>query len=78
MSSMAHPKPHPTPVPAFDECPANCTLPDMILCWLRRSRELRADLVAAHGCADAEVLVADLAAAERQIDALIAFGRRVA
>jgi hypothetical protein len=47
----------------------------MILCWHRRRRELLADLAAARGSADAEVLRADLAAAERTIDALIAFGR---
>jgi hypothetical protein len=42
---------------------------------LRRERELRADLAAAPGSDDAEVLSADLRATERRIDALIAFGR---
>jgi hypothetical protein len=50
----------------------------MILCWLRRERELRADLAATRGSTDAEVVRVDLAAAERQIDALIDFGRWVA
>jgi hypothetical protein len=35
---------------------------------------LRADLAAAHGSGDEEVLAADLRAAERRIDALIDFG----
>jgi hypothetical protein len=47
----------------------------MIQCWLHRERELRADLVAARGSDDAEVLRADLRAAERTIDRLIDFGR---
>jgi hypothetical protein len=47
----------------------------MILCWRRHEHELRADLAAARGSADAEVLAADLAAAERTIDALIDLGR---
>jgi hypothetical protein len=48
----------------------------MLLCWLRHERELRGDLVAARGSADAETLAGDLAAAERRIDALLAAGRR--
>jgi hypothetical protein len=50
-------------------------LSETIKCWLHRSRLLRADLAAARGSDDAEVLAADLAAAERQIDTLIVFGR---
>jgi hypothetical protein len=50
----------------------------MIQCWLRRERELRADLAAARGSDDAEVLWANLRAAESRIDALIALGRRAA
>jgi hypothetical protein len=48
----------------------------MLLCWLRHERELSADLAAARGQADAEVVAADLAAAERRIDALLTVGRR--
>ena len=75
MASLTHSNPHPIPVPTAESCPAGCSLSETIACWLRRSRELRADLAAARGSADAEVLAADLAATERQIDALIAFGR---
>ena len=67
----------PTPIsPSIHEhCSAGCDLADATLCWLRRERELRLDLAAACGSDDAEVLAADLRAAERRIDALIAFGR---
>ena len=75
MSSIAYPLPHPMPVPVTHECPAGCPLAETILCWRRYEREVRSDLAAARGCDDADVLRADLAAAERQIDALIAFGR---
>ena len=75
MLSIAYPNPQPIPVPLVEQCPAGCTLSETIACWLRRIRELRADLAAARGGDDAEVLAADLAAAERQIDALIDFGR---
>ena len=75
MASLTHPNPQPIPVPVTHECPAGCDLPDMILCWLRHERGLRADLAAACGNDDAEVLSADLRAAQRQIDALIDFGR---
>ena len=77
---LRHPNPErdPIPVPAADECPAGCDLADTIACWLRRRRELRVDLAAARGSDDAEVLAADLRAAERQLDALIAFGRAAA
>ena len=75
MASLTRPKPHPIPVPPADACPAGCTLSETIACWLRRSRELRADLAAARGSDDAEVLRADLSAADRTIDALIDFGR---
>lgn len=66
---------HPVPPPTAHTCPAGCDLPDMILCWLRRERELRADMAAARGSDEAEVLAADLDAAEREIDSLIALGR---
>ena len=75
MPSIAYPKPHPIPVPLVEQCPAGCDLPTMILCWLRRSRELRADLAAAGDSDEAEVLHADLAAAECTIDAHIDLGR---
>jgi hypothetical protein len=78
MASLTHVKPHPIPVPVVEQCPAGCTLSETIECWLRRSRELRADLAAARGSDDAEVLAGDLAAAESRIDALIAFGRGAA
>jgi hypothetical protein len=68
----------PTRVPVTEECPAGCALSETIACWLRRRLELRADLTAACGSDDAEVLAADLRAAERQIYALIAFGRGAA
>jgi hypothetical protein len=55
-------------------CPADCALPEAILCWLRHERELRADLAGALGSPDADVLRADLAAAERQIDAMLGHG----
>jgi hypothetical protein len=41
----------------------------------RAGQVLRADLAAARGSDDAEVLAGDLAAAERRIDMLIEFGR---
>jgi hypothetical protein len=78
MHIIAYPKPTRVPILVTHECPAGCDLPDMVLCWLRRERELRADLVAARGSDDAEVLRADLRAAESRIDALIALGRRAA
>lgn len=77
---LRHPNAEQTPisVPAADTCPVGCDLPDMIQCWLRHEREVRADLVVARGSDDSEVLRADLRAAERRIDALIDFGRRAA
>ena len=63
------------PAPVRDRCSAGCTLAEMLACWLREARRLRADLMAAGDGADAEVLRADLAAAERTIDRLIAHGR---
>jgi hypothetical protein len=55
-------------------CPASCTLSDMVRCWRDLERRLRVDLVAAtvSRSPDAEVLRADLRAAERHIDALLA------
>ena len=55
---------------AFD--PAGCALPDMIRCWSRSVRELRADLETAHGHPDEEVLVSDLRAAETHLAGLVA------
>ena len=78
MPSIAYSNPQPIPVPAVDECPAGCTLSEKIACWLRHERELRADLTAAHGSDDADVLHADLRAAESRIDVLIALGREAA
>jgi hypothetical protein len=77
MLSIAHPNPklNEIPVLVHHRCLADCDLPDMILCWLRRERELRADLAVAPGSDDAEVLARDLAAAERRIDMLIDIGR---
>jgi hypothetical protein len=75
MASLTHAKPKRIPVPAIDECPAGCDLSRTLLCWLRRRRELRADLAAAPESHDAEVLCYDLRAAERRIDRRIEFGR---
>ena len=74
MPIIAYLKPTRVPIPVTHQCPAGCDLPDMIECWLRRERELRADLAAARGSDDAEVLWA----AESRIDPLIALGRRAA
>jgi hypothetical protein len=73
---IAQRKPHSIPHPATGTCPAGCTLSETIGCWLQRRRELVADLAAARGSDDAEVLAGDLAAAERTIDVLIGFGIR--
>ena len=75
MPSIAYPKPPPIPVPLGQQCPASCDLSQTVICWLRRHRELLSGLAAARGSDDAEVLRADLRAAEGQIDALIEFGR---
>ena len=69
---VAHPKPQPIPAPVADERPAGCTLSETIACWVRRRRELLADLAGASGSPDAEVLRADLRAAEEQSDYLLA------
>lgn len=55
----------------------SCGLSDQVACWLRHERALHADLAAActADSPDAEVVRADLAAAGRTIDALIAVGR---
>jgi hypothetical protein len=74
MPIIAYPKPQPLPHPATGTCTAGCSLSETITCWLRRRRELVADLAAAPGSDDAEVLAGDLAAAERAIDVLIGFG----
>jgi hypothetical protein len=73
---LAFPKaPEPIPVPVADERPVGWTSSETIEGWMRRSRELRADLVAAYGGVDADVQSADLRAAERQIDMLSVLGR---
>ena len=76
MTSISYARPIRIPNTLAVECPGGCDLADMIACWLRRERELRADLATARGSDDAEVLRADLRAAERHIDALIETGRR--
>jgi hypothetical protein len=75
---IAYLTPKPIPLPAVAQCPTGCDLSAAVRCWSRWRRELRADLAAARGSLDAEVLAADLAAAERQIAALIDFGRAAA
>jgi hypothetical protein len=57
-----------------EHCPASCALPDMIQCWIGLERRLRADLIAAtvSRSPDAEMLRADLRAAEDQSDRLLA------
>ena len=66
------------PTPVLAQCPMTCDLAETVACWVRRERELRADLAAARGHADEEVLAADLRAAKRQIDALIGHGAALA
>ena len=63
-----------TSAPVDVHCPAGCTLPDMIRCWLRHEREVRADLlvVRTSNSPDAEVLASDLRAAEKRTDRLLA------
>jgi hypothetical protein len=56
-------------------CPVGCELPDMIRCWSRYLRELRADLEAARGHPDEEVLVFDLRNAEAHFAGLMAIAR---
>jgi hypothetical protein len=56
-------------------CPAGCDLPRIIRCWSRYLRELRADLAAARGHPDEEVLVYDLRDAEAQLARLLAIVR---
>jgi hypothetical protein len=60
--------------PRRESCPAGCTLPDMIRCWLGLERRLRADLMAAtvSGSPDAEVVRGDLRVAEERTDHLLA------
>ena len=72
--SMTYREPTPIPAPVHEHCPANCTIPDMIRCWLELERRLRTDLMAAavSRSPDAEVLRADLRAAEAQSDRLLA------
>jgi hypothetical protein len=76
MTSIAYRKPKLISIPTVEQCPAGCTVSETIACYLRHERELRADLAAARGSDDAEVLRADLRAAERRIDELVDFGRR--
>jgi hypothetical protein len=56
-------------------CAICLTVSEEITCWLRVERGLWADLFAARGSDDAEVLAFDLRAAGRQIDALLALAR---
>jgi hypothetical protein len=73
--TQRHLMPIPSPLPWT--CPAGCEPADMLRCCLHEERRLRADFTVAVASLspDAEVLRADLAAAERRIDMLIDFGR---
>jgi hypothetical protein len=65
MRTVSHPDHNASPATEHrDACPADCDLPDMIRCWSRYLRELRADLDAARGYPDEAVLVVDLRNAE--------------
>ena len=70
-ASIAH-RPE-TSAPVGVHYPAGCDLADAARCWLRHERQLRADATTAtvSRSPDAEVLRADLRAAERHIDALL-------
>ena len=78
MTYIAYPEPTRIPITLAFECPGSCDLPDMILHWLRRERELRVDLFATHGSDEAEVLRSDLAAAELHVNVLLRHGAAVA
>jgi hypothetical protein len=58
---------------AFD--PSGYDLPDMIRCWSRYLRELRADLESARGYPDEEVPVVDLRNAEAHLAGLMAIAQ---
>lgn len=77
MPTVSQPYTMPLPVPSHDVCPAGCTLSEMLQCWLRYEREIRADLLAAtaSGSPDAEVLASDLRSAEEHTDRLLALAR---
>jgi hypothetical protein len=73
MASLTYTKPQPIPVPVASDCSAGCDLGRAVRGWLFGRRELLADLAAARGRDDAEVLRTDLAPAKRRVDARIEF-----
>jgi hypothetical protein len=76
MRTVSHPDFTASPAAGhYYTCPAGCDLPDMIRCWSRHLRELRADLDAARGYPDEEVLVVDLRNAEAHVAGLLAIAR---
>ena len=64
----------------YESCPAGCDFTTRLRCWQRLARELLADLssATASGSPDAEVVRADLRAAQRQIALLTDLVRRAA